>query len=326
MKIPPNYKITQEIISLISQIETQRNILSSLQIPPDLKEKIQRISLLQSSLFSARIEGNPLKIEEIEHTPNEKKKIEIFNLVKASQYIEKKIKSSQNITKNIILDLHQIVMKDIGVWGIRDEPGAIFDSAGMVVYLPPLPNEISSLLSNLFDYINSQQETFPLVKTLISHLVFEKIHPFIDGNGRVGRLLIFAILKSADFNFSLTVPFEKYLDEHESQYYSHLDNGLTNPEDYLLFMLKAIYEETKNLISQIGNEIGKDKDLYLLPPRQEEIYLIVKDHVFVSFDDLRRRFARVPERTLRYDLKKLQEKNLLVKTGKTKGSFYKIHR
>jgi len=326
MKIPPDYKITPEIISLISQIETQRTNLSSLQIPKDLKDKIQRISLLQSSLFSARIEGNPLRLEEIDHTPNEKKKIEILNLVKTANFIDKNIKVNQKITKKTILDLHQIVMKDIGVWGIRDEPGAIFDSSGQVVYLPPLPNEINILLNNLFIYINSREEAFSLVKALISHLVFEKIHPFIDGNGRVGRLLIFAVLKTAGFDFAMTVPFEKYLDEHKSKYYSHLDNGLTKPEDYLLFMLQAIYEETKNLIAEIGNEIGKDKDLYLLPPRQEEIYNIIKDHVFVSFDDLRRRFLKIPERTLRYDLMKLQQKNLIVKTGKTRGSFYKIQR
>lgn len=326
MKIPPIYKITPEIISLISQIETRRNILASLQIPVDLKEKIQRISLLQSSLFSARIEGNPLKLEEIEHTSNKKKKMEVFNIVKATNFIDKNIKISQKITKKTILDLHQIVMKDIGVWGIRDEPGAIFDSAGLVVYLPPLPDEVNILLNNLFEYINSSKETFPLIKALISHLVFEKIHPFIDGNGRVGRLFIFAVLKTAGFDFSLTVPFEKYLDEHKSEYYSHLDNGLVNPEDYLLFMLQAIYEEAKNLIAEIGNEIGKDQDLYLLPPRQEEIFYIIKDHIFVSFDDIRRRFLKIPERTLRYDLMKLQQKNLIVKTGKTRGSFYKIPR
>lgn len=60
----------------------------------------------------------------------------------------------------------------------------------------------------------------------------------------------------------------------------------------------------------------------MLPPRQEEIYNIIKDHKIISFDIIRRRFLKVPERTLRYDLKKLQDKNLVKKIGSTKGSFY----
>lgn len=62
----------------------------------------------------------------------------------------------------------------------------------------------------------------------------------------------------------------------------------------------------------------------LLPPRQEEIYAIIKEHRFVSFDFLRRRFFKVPARTLRYDLKKLTDKNYILKIGQTKGSYYRV--
>ena len=65
MKIPPVYKITSEILSLISRVDTNLMYLSSLPIPKELKQKIQRISLLKSSLFSARIEGNPLTLEAV---------------------------------------------------------------------------------------------------------------------------------------------------------------------------------------------------------------------------------------------------------------------
>ena len=74
---------------------------------------------------------------------------------------------------------------------------------------------------------------------------------------------------------------------------------------------------------QKEKEKSKEEDLYLLPPRQEEIVRIIRDHVFVSLDLLQRRFAKVPGRTLRYDLKKLQQKSLIVKSGHTRGSLYK---
>jgi len=64
------------------------------------------------------------------------------------------------------------------------------------------------------------------------------------------------------------------------------------------------------------------KEMILLPPRHEEILNIIKNHRLVSFDFIRRRFLKVPQRTLRYDLKRLVDKQLVVKIGKTKGSYY----
>ena len=86
-------------------------------------------------------------------------------------------------------------------------------------------------------------------------------------------------------------------------------------------MLEAFYKQTEKIRKEIETEIGKRNSI-ILHPRQEEIMLIIKDHRIVSFDFLRRRFMKIPKRTLGYDLKKLQEKNLVIKIGKTKGSYY----
>lgn len=74
-----------------------------------------------------------------------------------------------------------------------------------------------------------------------------------------------------------------------------------------------------------GNNLTlKDVETILLPPRQEELYYVIKDHRMVSFDFLKRRFLKIPPRTLRYDLKKISDKGFIVKIGKTKGSYYSI--
>ena len=324
MKIPPSYGINPEILELLSKINADRIILASLEIPLELKVKIQRRSLLKSSLFSAKIEGNPLSIEQIEQAGNQDKKIEVFNIVAASKFIDNNVKIDEPLDLRSILALHQLVIKNIGVSGLRTQAGAISNMAGVAVYVSPPPGQIKELLKNLVDFVNNDTAVFPLITALVAHLVFEKIHPFIDGNGRVGRLLIFFILKSRNYNFGLTIPFEKYLDDHRDEYYYHLDNGLKETEAYLVFMLKAIYEETQNLINEINNERKEDKKIYLLPSRQEEIFRIIKEHQVVSFDFLKRRFLKVPGRTLRYDLLKLAQKGLIIKGGVTRGSFYKL--
>lgn len=63
MRIPPEYKITPEIVELIAKIDANRMFFNSIPILPEIKNKIQRVSLLKSSLYSARIEGNPLTID-----------------------------------------------------------------------------------------------------------------------------------------------------------------------------------------------------------------------------------------------------------------------
>lgn len=325
MIIPPLYKITPEILEQIVKIEANRIFLNSVTIPGPLKEKIQRVSLLKSSLYSARIEGNSLKLEDLDTTSDRQKKTEVFNILAGIKFTEKSSVKKNIVTKKELLDFHKFVMKDLSpdAGFYRREMGAIFNQAGAAIYLSPPPNQIHGLLDKMIDYINSGNEKFPLITAFISHLVFEKIHPFIDGNGRVGRLLILTILLKKNWKLSLNIPLEEYLDKHKEGYYFHLDTGLKKPEDYLLFMLNAFYEQSEKIKSQLEQE-SKTPQGIILPPRQEEIYSIIQDHKMVSLDVIKRRFLKVPSRTLRYDLKKLQQNGTIIKIGSTRGSLYTI--
>lgn len=330
MKIPPHYTITPEILDTIAKIDANRYFFLALNIPPNLKTKIQRVSLLKSSLFSARIEGNPLTLEEIkmpeddsQKTTNQQKRIEVSNILNAINFIDREINCKNKINKTFILNLHKKIMDRLysspGIF--REETGAIFNHDGKAVYVPLSPIRVNILIGKLLYFANSQKEKFPLINALLVHLFFEKIHPFIDGNGRVGRLLIYMILKTKQYDFGFMIPIEEYLDEHRDDYYYYLDIGLRKPEEYLLFMLNAFLIKTEEIKVTIAKEIGK-KIIYL-PPRQDEILNVIKDHTIVSFDFIKRRFLMVPERTLRYDLKKLNDANLIIKIGKTKGSYYR---
>jgi DNA-binding transcriptional ArsR family regulator len=93
--------------------------------------------------------------------------------------------------------------------------------------------------------------------------------------------------------------------------------------DYLIFMLTAIDETGKNAKELILEKQEAEVADYLLP-RRAEIYNIIRDHKLVNFDFLRRRFASVNERTLRYDLKKLADQGLIRKRGATRGVYYEV--
>ncbi len=116
---------------------------------------------------------------------------------------------------------------------------------------------------------------------------------------------------------------EEYLDNHRSRYYKALEDTEKNVTDYVEFILDAISVTAEEVKKQI---LEKEKTGIedLLLPRRAEILNIIQDHGLVNIDTVRRRFLAVNERTLRYDLKKLQEMGLIKKRGITKGACYEL--
>ncbi len=203
----------------------------------------------------------------------------------------------------------------------RSEVSAIFNSAGIAVYMPPPPKQVLPLIEKLLKFINTSKEQFVPIKASLAHYVFEKIHPFLDGNGRVGRLLLQATLKKEGYDMKGLLSLEEYLDSHRSEYYSALEDPERDVTGFVEFMLEAIAETAQKAKELVLQKEKLDATDYLLP-RRAEILNIIRDHQMVSFDTIRRRFVSIPERTLSYDLKKLQDAGLIRKRGATKGVYY----
>lgn len=325
MLIPPKYKLNHKIADLLAKIESHKQIIDAIDIPPEAELNIRRKSTLKSSLYSANIEGNPLVFDELALiSPKDKRKIEVFNILKAINLIHEG--KPTPITKDLILKLHAISMRSLlhqsELGKIRTNMEAIFNSAGGVVYMPPPPNHINKLLDKLLDYINGSNERFVPIKAVVAHYIFEKIHPFLDGNGRVGRLLMRKVLKNGGYDMKGILPVEEYLENHRTTYYHMLEEPENDITAYVEFMLEAIVvsgEKAKEMLLEHKKVEPED----LLLPRRAEILRIIKEHNLVNFDLIRRRFMAVNERTLRYDLKRLKDAGLIYKVGTTKGVFYK---
>lgn len=321
MIIPPKYTLTPKISQLLASIEASRQVIEAIDIPPEVEINIRRKSSLKSSLFSARIEGNTLTLDQVTTTSSkDREKIEVFNILKALEMIRIQ---RQNIKISDILKLHEVIMNgltsDLGKF--REEASAIFNTAGVAVYLPPPPRNINLLMEKLLAFVNSGKEQFVPIRAALAHFTFEKIHPFLDGNGRVGRILLQMVLQKDGFGMKGLLSIEEYLDNHRSLYYQALQENNKDVTKYLEFMMEALAktaEETKKVI--LENKDAQPED-YLLP-RRAEILNIIREHKMVSFDQIRRRFMAVNERTLRYDLKKLADGGLIKKLGTTKGVYY----
>lgn len=324
MLIPPKYILTPKISQLLQSIEGCKEVVNSIMIPPEVEMNIRRQSTLKSSLFSARIEGNDLTLEELSsHTSKNQKKVEVFNILKALTWIHQK--RAKDILVKDIIQIHNLVLNGLiekeSLGKLRNEVSVIFNSAGIAIYMPPPPKQVQSLVEKLLKFVNSSKEPFIPVKAAIVHYTFEKIHPFLDGNGRVGRILTQAVLKQAGYDMKGLLSLEEYLDNHRSAYYSSLEDPERDITGYIEFMLEA-FEQTAQKAKELVLQKEKVEAADYLLPRRAEIFNIIKDHQMVSFDIIRRRFINVNERTLRYDLLQLQRSGLIRKRGTTKGVYY----
>jgi Fic family protein len=324
MLIPPKYFLTPAISKYLSKIEASKEVVENISIPPEIELNIRRRSTLKSSLFSARIEGNPIILDEYPTLPpKDRKRVEIQNILKAINWIQERGKRS--ITEKDILTLHSIVMKGIEyeeLGKFRKKHEGIFTTAGTVVYHAPPPSLVPKLIKKMLSYANGSKEQFVPIKAITAHYIFEKIHPFSDGSGRVGRLLIQLILTREGYGFKGILPFEEKIDKRRETYYKMLEEPERDITNYLEFMLEILSEaaeESKNLILD-RREIESFESLL---PRRAEILAIIKDHKIVNFDMIKRRFKNVNERTLRYDILRLTKEGFIQKLGTTRGVYYK---
>lgn len=184
---------------------------------------------------------------------------EVMHYKEALWHGYKKIIDNYPLTINIFIELFQIVKKRSD--GVRKLPGTCLkNDFNEVVYTPP-DNEIDimRLLSNLELYINNDIDDIdPLIKLAIIHYQFECIHPFPDGNGRVGRIVNVLYLVQEKL---LTFPIlylSKYIIEHKTEYYRCL-KAVTEKqewENWILYILSAIEDTAQNTLNII-------KDIYL---------------------------------------------------------------
>ncbi len=319
------FKENNKIRELVKKIEALNIAYKTLEPPPEIIKDLLGKSLLKSALYSARIEGNPLSLAEVGERSLEKNskslhQKEVVNLLSAYLFVNSK-NAPKMFSKNLILKLHQLVMKNIfsQAGSFRSEPSAIFNQAGIAVYLAPSPKLINGLIDELILFAN--QKSVPvLAKSAVIQFAFEKIHPFLDGNGRVGRLLSAFILFKAGYSY-LSSSLEEYINENKLQYYEALEPS-KDAGGFVEFYLQALLQTAKKNFSKINADNTKTEGNDLLP-RRKEILLIIKDHPDCSFDFISRRFSSVNPKTLHYDLKKLQDSGFVIKIGRTRGALYR---
>lgn len=308
------------------------NLSGELQQLPTSYQTRQTIfhqQLLKSSLFSAQIEGNNLTLVEAKNidlqNPKQKSQLEISNVVKALTQINQLPKQ---ITLSDLKKIHQQVLTGLNADAgkFRTESTGIFDNFGNLVYLTPELPAMEKMLEVWLEHMNLDLDpAAELQNAAACHYYFEKIHPFIDGNGRVGRAMMHYQLQKTNLLAEYILPLDQYFANHRQDYYLLLEKNTTNIAEFIEFFLEGMQWSLGKMIDEISSKDRKQTSpVESLLPRRQEIYYIVQDHPHISLDQIARRFPTMPRRTMANDVKVLVDKQLVIRHGTTRGARYSM--
>ena len=271
-----------------------------------IKNNLLILFSLDESIQSTRIEGTQATFAQVvdAQISGEKNKDiqEVLNYLEA---INKgnELLSSLPISTRLLHTIHKIILRDAR--GQSSSPGSFRKAQNFIgrtrriedaTYIPPEPNRIEGLISNLEKYINDEIEDdfSALSRAAIVHAQFETIHPYLDGNGRVGRILIILYLLSKGVISSPTFFLSEELEKNKQRYYALL-NGLRNDnpqwKEWLLFFVNSAIKQAESYIAKLE----KIEELY------EELSRISKNN------GIRNEFVMAIFKNPSFTIKKMME-------------------
>ena len=318
VSMKPPYEITPKILKLITSIsekigEVNANYLTKQS--PQLRKQ-NRIKTIHSSL---KIEGNTLTEEQITALIENKRVIgpekdvlEVLNAIKVYEKLDSFNFSSDKSFLKAHLELMNGLIESAGKYRTQ---GVGIVKGTIVEHIAPPFDNVPHLMKDLFEYLKDSDE-LTLIKSCVFHYEMEFIHPFLDGNGRMGRLWQTLILMSeyAVFEF---LPFEALISKTQDDYYKSLALSDKSGKStiFIEYMLDVIEKSLKNLLNY-NNRVLKDIDRleYFLNLGIKEFNR--KDYMNV--------FKDLSSATASRDLKKGVEMNRLESIGKLNKTKYTV--
>lgn len=314
----PPYQITDTILKLVVDISERLGEINAIHLykPPTELRKKNRIKTIQSSL---EIEGNTLTEEQITALLNDKRVIAPQKDILEVQNAIKVYEQLRTFNPNKLTDLekaHAILMK-----GLIEDAGKLrtknvgIVKGSKVDHVAPSGTMIEGLMNDLFDYLKTDTDVL-LIKSCVFHYEFEFIHPFLDGNGRMGRLWQTLILMQKYPVFEY-LPVESLIKENQEVYYKALsisDKKATSTP-FIEFMLNIILQALENLLKMQNRTLTAEDRIELYKD-------IIGDRDF-SRKDYLLNYKDISQATASRDLKWAVEQEILVKTGDKRLTKYK---
>lgn len=316
----PPYRITDRILKLVVSISEKLGEINAVHLhkPTTELRKKNRIKTIQSSL---EIEGNTLTEAQITALLENKRVIapkkDILEVQNAIDLYDRLREFNPNSLKDLE-KAHGVLMH-----GLLDKAGKLRTKnvgilkGSRVKHLAPGGGMVRGLMNDLFNYLKSDNDII-LIKSCVFNYEFEFIHPFTDGNGRMGRLWQTIILMQQYPVFEF-LPVESLIKENQDAYYTVLEqsdnSGQSTP--FIEWMLNIILQALENLLkTQNRNLTAKDR-IDLFKDKMGKLAFSRKDYL--------QHFKEISQATASRDLKWAVEQEILIKSGDKRLTSYKFH-
>ena len=291
--------------------------------------------------FSSQIEGTRTDFAELFTSPRkvDDDLIETRNCLNAMISGVESIKSGRlPICNRLLRNSHATLMRD-SKRGRNRQPGAFrraqnyISAASRTIYVPPPANKVVFCMRQLEKFINCRSKKLPsLLKIGLAHAQFETIHPFLDGNGRLGRLLIIFMLVGEKLLEAPSIAPSLYLKGNKDRYYRLLQRVRTHSawEDWLIFFLKAIETASKELTRDAASlkklfskDEGKIKDRLEGRRAVLAVFECFKRRPYLSVKDITEEDRSLSYPTANHSCKCLQELGIIMeKTARARNRVF----
>ncbi|MDR0334449.1 MAG: Fic family protein [Methanomassiliicoccaceae archaeon] len=257
--VPP-FSLTDDMMQLTSEISELLGRIGSLEKLEKLP-RLRRAGRIRTIHSSLAIENNTLTLDQVTDIIDGKKVLgppdEILE-VKNAHAAYKELENVDAFDMKELLRIHRIMMG-----GLIEENGrfrtvraGVFASDGQRIYSAPLPDLVPGLMNDLFSWLRGSKAHMLIISSVF-HYELEFIHPFRDGNGRMGRMWQTAILMNWRPIFAW-IPIESIIRERQAEYYNAIRTSTKNvsSNEFILYMLKAILDAVKAIVSDAQKHIN----------------------------------------------------------------------
>ena len=248
-------------------------------------------AIRQEALMTSQIEGTQATLVDLFNEEaglaisNTDDVEEVTNYLQAFQWVQAQLRSPQGLPLSVRLlsEAHRRLLD--GARGSGKQPGELRKSqnwiggtrTGNAVFVPPPAEQVPALLADLERFIHAEQTALPaLVRIALVHAQFETIHPYLDGNGRIGRLLIAALVEHWQLLPEPLMYLSGYLKQHQSEYYRRLSAIRTDGdwEGWVQFFLEAVLNaaaESERAVVALASLVANDRRRLLAHPKANAI-------------------------------------------------------
>lgn len=291
--LPPELDINSNILEKL--VEANRELVkldTAAQYIPNTDLFIS-MYVRKEALISSQIEGTQCTLDDVldpEIDTNSNLDVaDVINYVKATNFALERL-NNLPLCCRLLREIHYELMS--GVRGQEKNPGEFRTSQNWIGpancslkdarYIPPNKNDMDTAMSDLEKYINENEEYDALIRIALIHYQFETIHPFLDGNGRVGRLMILLYLMEQKLLSRPVIYISYFLKKNQIEYYDRISEvrRTGNYEQWIIFFLEAVTAAAKDSLDTIEklSELH-DKNIAVIPKTNRKV-----DNVKLLFD------------------------------------------